>query len=311
MSNKRIQMSRRKLLASIGTAGVGAASAGAGTLAYFTDRESQSNELVAGEFDLKVDWQESYNGEKVEAYPDSDGDGVQDLIRSRQQLVQQYPNASTAEIESKFRAQFANTPDIFQQNQRPPLLDFEDVKPGDSGEVTLSLHLFDNPGYIWMNGQLRSDVENKMTEPEQKDANESGTQNGTNPGELADQIQAVIWHDNGDNNRDDEEQVEWEHAPGSDENIFLDRSEAQIAKGTLRSVFQQLEAGIPLDRDPTTDTRDCFARSTTRHIGFKWWLPGNVGNEVQTDSVTFDLGFYAEQCRHNDGTNQLDTSNTA
>jgi hypothetical protein len=27
----------------------------------------------------------------------------------------------------------------------------------------------------------------------------------------------------------------------------------------------------------------------------------DVGNEVQSDSVSFDLGFYAEQCRHNDG----------
>ena len=32
-----------------------------------------------------------------------------------------------------------------------------------------------------------------------------------------------------------------------------------------------------------------------------WWLPINHGNQVQSDSATFDLGFYTEQCRHNDG----------
>ena len=44
----------------------------------------------------------------------------------------------------------------------------------------------------------------------------------------------------------------------------------------------------------------CWPNSTTQYIGFKWRLPKEVGNEVQTDSVTFDLKFHAQQCRHND-----------
>jgi len=28
-------------------------------------------------------------------------------------------------------------------------------------------------------------------------------------------------------------------------------------------------------------------------------VPTDVGNEIQTDSVVFDIGFYAEQSRHN------------
>jgi hypothetical protein len=39
----------------------------------------------------------------------------------------------------------------------------------------------------------------------------------------------------------------------------------------------------------------------THYIGFGWWLPEEDGNEVQGDSVSFDLGFYTEQCRNNDG----------
>ena len=39
----------------------------------------------------------------------------------------------------------------------------------------------------------------------------------------------------------------------------------------------------------------------TRCFGFEWELPTDVGNEVQTDSVEFAIGFAAEQCRHNDG----------
>jgi hypothetical protein len=34
-------------------------------------------------------------------------------------------------------------------------------------------------------------------------------------------------------------------------------------------------------------------------VSVVWWLPIDHGNEVQSDSVTFDLGFYTEQCRHN------------
>jgi predicted ribosomally synthesized peptide with SipW-like signal peptide len=45
----------------------------------------------------------------------------------------------------------------------------------------------------------------------------------------------------------------------------------------------------------------CFDASNTYYVGFAWWLPVDHANELQTDSVGFDLGFYAEQCRHNPG----------
>ena len=77
-----------------------------------------------------------------------------------------------------------------------------------------------------------------------------------------------------------------------------------VAQGSLREVLTQLAAGngVPLDADPTTDARNCFTDSPTVHyLGFAWELPVDHANEIQSDSVTFDLGFYTEQCRHNDG----------
>jgi predicted ribosomally synthesized peptide with SipW-like signal peptide len=78
--------------------------------------------------------------------------------------------------------------------------------------------------------------------------------------------------------------------------------------GTLRETLQFVSAenGIPLDGNIDAEQgggtgRDCFSAETTHHIGFEWWLPIDHGNQVQGDSVTFDLGFYTEQCRHNDG----------
>jgi len=53
------------------------------------------------------------------------------------------------------------------------------------------------------------------------------------------------------------------------------------------------------DAPPVENGDVCFQPSTTRFVGFEWCLPTTVGNEVQGDSVSFDLSFYTEQCRHN------------
>ena len=87
--------------------------------------------------------------------------------------------------------------------------------------------------------------------------------------------------------------------------------------GTLREALLALGGndgrGIPLDGDPASQfneigdpendpDRDAFAGGgTTHHVAFEWWLPVNHANQIQTDSVAFDVGFYTEQARHNDG----------
>jgi hypothetical protein len=63
------------------------------------------------------------------------------------------------------------------------------------------------------------------------------------------------------------------------------------------------------DGDPPNgddDDQECFVNSTTGYVGFAWWVPRDVGNEIQGDSVAFDLGFHAEQCRNNDGSGGTD-----
>jgi len=105
------------------------------------------------------------------------------------------------------------------------------------------------------------------------------------------------------------------------------RQEEQLAfSGTLRETMAVLSQGhgIPLDGRTITDfaeldgdepapgtaaSRECYTPSPTHHcVGFKWELPVDHGNEVQSDSVRFDLGFYTEQCRHNDGAGMNDES---
>jgi len=90
-------------------------------------------------------------------------------------------------------------------------------------------------------------------------------------------------------------------------------------QGTLRDALSALESGngIPLDGDRTSDFdetggmdasegREPFDASMTHCFGFSWWLPLDHGNEVQSDSVNLDIGFYTEQARHNDGAGMND-----
>lgn len=93
----------------------------------------------------------------------------------------------------------------------------------------------------------------------------------------------------------------------------ISTTETVFHRGTLGGDLSLLQSGgLPLDGgletpsdeiagNPGAPERECFEPGQAQYIGFAWWLPLNIGNEIQTDAVSFDLGFYTEQCRHNDG----------
>ncbi|WP_418283813.1 SipW-dependent-type signal peptide-containing protein [Halorubrum sp. DTA46] len=431
-TNSTIGLSRRKVLAGLGAVGVASAGAGLGTTAYFSDRESfEGNAITAGQLDLSVTWQQLYYGGPqssraqdygsaerpfVNAYPDSDGNGLQSFERG--DGVHEYVDldayddpeeAAKAGRNLEFACSEIATFDepSFGPNE-DALIELDDVKPGDCGEITFGVKLCDNPGYIWLQGLLQSE-----TSGDHPDGEEGVPQ-------LADEIVARAWYDDGDN--------------------VFDEGEPQIVSGTLREVLDALrdgtlltpdpmpveppEALIPDDADvpidegaactplpkeddgavidglaagdtfeytladgtavvitltdvtykddepigfawsstvpicqvtlkggpegiapgeglptlydcetsgsvattlapggepyaisnfrfyvcavgddgelpPAENGGACFQPSNTSFIGFEWCLPTTVGNEVQGDSLSFDLSFYTEQCRHN------------
>jgi len=89
--------------------------------------------------------------------------------------------------------------------------------------------------------------------------------------------------------------------------------EMEGAPANLKDDITELQQSpVPLDGNLATEfeefndagadaARECFPAGVTHYIGFGWWVPEDVGNEIQGDSVSFDLGFYTEQCRNNDG----------
>jgi hypothetical protein len=112
--------------------------------------------------------------------------------------------------------------------------------------------------------------------------------------ELLDVVQAAAWVDDGNN--------------------YQNGDETPAVTGSLRFVLDQLSsgAGFGLSGDtPAPDgggaenARNCFSAETTHSVAFAWWVPVDHGNEIQTDSATFSLSFYTEQCRHNDGSGQF------
>jgi predicted ribosomally synthesized peptide with SipW-like signal peptide len=255
----------------------------------------------------------------IDAYPDFTDDGIQETILTRNQYSNLHGH-SGEELESAFRDQFANLSGDMDSDERTaahsgdPLVQISDVKPGDLGEVTFGMHTFNNPGHVWMEAQLVEAGEHGHTEPEASDVDEHGPAGEltadvqTAQVELLDEIQVAIWHDDGDNvlsGPNYEPGGEVDNAPhdvDSDTTITLSQEAALVHRGTLRETLGAMEAGgLHLDADAESEEHDCFPNSTTRYCALAWWLPADHANEIQTDSVAFDVGFYTEQCRHNTG----------
>jgi len=233
MSDDNITLSRRTLLGSLGAVGTAAAGAGLGTTAYFSDEESfTANSFTAGQLDLAVGWETTY-----------DGAGA----------------VQTA----------AGTLD----GSPATLVDLADVKPGDSGSIELCVSITDNPAYLWLGGELTSNAESGQNDAEAAADLTDGSL-GIDKGELGDAIEATLSYDGG----------------------------PTIETGTLKSVVETLQFGVPLDAVPGTSGRDCYSSTTGDCLVLEWAVPADVGNEIQSDSVGFGLQLFAQQCRHNDGT---------
>jgi predicted ribosomally synthesized peptide with SipW-like signal peptide len=204
------ELSRRKALAALGTIGAASAGAGLGTSAYFSDQETfENNSLVAGELDLKVSWDEHYSdwkGDETEfasmpgpdeepdlllPAPSDEGEDIELVFSDRPEFMnatrqEQFPEGGLSEDDDPCTA-LADVPDDLDQ----PVIDLEDVKPGDFGEVTFDFASCTNPAFLWLNGGLVSESENGQTEPEEDDPDEG-------PGvELPDALRARAWYDNG------------------------------------------------------------------------------------------------------------------
>ena len=170
---------------------------------------------------------------------------------------------------------------------------FDDVKPGDYGEDTISFNLTSNPAWACVYVENIVDSDNGCNEPE-SEAESSCTNDGD--GELDEKLLLTVWIDKDCDNELDMDEYEGIIVDNEPLSNYIDGQSSVVIPVADNSDNSLLGKGKSLPQG-----HYC--------IGIAWCLGTvkadgscdgtNVGNEVQTDKVGADLRFYVEQERNN------------
>ena len=265
----------KKILLGLLVTGTVGAVALAATSSFFSDTEtSTGNVLQAGSIDLIID---------NHSYIDQTGNG----------LVE---NAGTT-----WRAT-----DLTNQL----FFNFTDLKPGDLGEDTISLHVDSNPAWVCADISLTANSDETCTEPENAAVDgENGAcvveTNGQN-GDLAQALNFIFWKDDGDNVLED------------GETVLTQGPASGILDGAHWALFDS-STGSPTDPEQVywIGKAWCFGTLSENRVAQDTLggQPTNgpdvrgagvtcdgapVNNVAQTDLLRADVTFRAVQQRHND-----------
>jgi predicted ribosomally synthesized peptide with SipW-like signal peptide len=273
----------KKIITSIGMiVFVGALVVG-GTGAFFSDTEtSTGNVFTAGAIDLQVDAQAHYAGLICD-----DGEWViesEQTGTTRPDLVGDACDGTWTQTDLGITHKFFN---------------ISDIKPGDEGENTISLHVDNNDAWMCADVAITSNDDVSTVEPE-LGAGDAVNASSTFDGELAQNLEFVAWNDNfvatgtvaGDNIHQAGEQLLFTPGPASD---VLAGDTLTIADGGT---------GTPLPGGSTSylGLAWCAGDMTaSTGVGPIVCNGATMGNIAQTDSMTADITFRVEQSRNNAG----------
>lgn len=262
---------------------VGAIVAG-GTGAFFNDTEtSEGNIFTAGAIDLLVDSEAHYAGLVCSA------EGVWQVADDQEGTTR--PDLIGDDCDGTWTE--TNLGPTFQ------FFSIDDIKPGDEGENTISLHVYDNDAYACAIIDNLQDNDLGLTEPEFEDGD---TTNGVGNGELAPELNFFAWADNGVGGG-----VEGDNIWNGDEPMLF-TNETGPASDVLDGVAYPLYA-------PFMNNGAVLQATNTAYIGFYWCYGSievdentnsltcdgsSVTNVSQTDELTADISFYVEQARNNE-----------
>lgn len=297
----------KKIITSIGMiVFVGALVVG-GTGAFFSDTEtSTGNVFTAGAIDLRIDSVSHYNGmvctEVSESYvwiPEANVtldvenqpvagaamDEASEWTAYNLANLEQYPQAGVGCTGTWPLADLGDG-----ELEVGTFFDFDDIKPGDEGENTISIHIDSNDA--WMCAEISnvagSDPSESATEPEEESGDESFGDTLADS-ELDENLHFFAWIDDGDN--------------------AFEQGEIPLGQSSASELADETWALA----DSTTNNGP-IQGGETQYIGLYWCageitVAGNslscdgeeMGNEAQTDSWSADLSFYVEQSRNNEG----------
>ncbi|MCI0532608.1 CalY family protein [bacterium] len=322
----------KKIVLSISTIiFVGAIAAGL-TGAYFGDTEtSTGNTFTAGALDLKVDNEchyFHYNPEHPEAI-DDEGDSMFGYVDMG---CPTGPRDEEGEGNPLWVTEWSET-DL--EDGVHKFFYFGDIKPGDRGEDTISLHVYDNDAWGRFSIATSSDDDNSCTEPE-TDAEPNCDPDGE--GELDNYIRMRAWLDQGripgfqnvqpstttlgeyvtfniDPEEGDNKHQEGEpflRGEGQTIDSFFDIfTEIDLRGLTGPAYAAATEDEAPLCPEASEDGHNNYGPchglaedgrmvgSTTYYIGWMWEFNPQAGNDAQTDSLGGDMIFEVVQHRNN------------
>lgn len=287
----------KKIITSIGmVVFVGALVAG-GTGAFFSDTEtSTANTFTAGAIDLKVDSQQHYNN--MVCVPNTNT--TQDLTDYWFQ-----PEAGFTPGANQFPATGSVCDGTWTLTDLGPthqFFDFGDVKPGDEGENTISLHIDSNPAWACADVAITSNDDNTCVDPENSAEGVGVCGNSlpsaTTDGDLAQNLEFVAWKDTA--STDGAVPGDNIHQPG--EVLFFTPGLASnvLAGGSL--TLADGGTGNPLPGGSTSyiGLAWCAGDMTATQAGGAPTCNGaTMGNNAQTDSMTANITFRVEQARNN------------
>lgn len=208
---------------------------------------------------------------------------------------------------------------------------FTDLKPGDHGEDTISLHVYDNDAWGQFVITPTEDKDNSCTEPEIAAEIANNTvcdESGDDNGEIDDNLRFTAWLDQGEipgfqcgdpdlgdtGAKCNDDPTEGDNIYQSYEGPYIWDNEliGNLGPFDLSDVFAYAYSYYDCDVQSSpighNDYELChglaedgrMVGSTTYYFGLAWDLDlDGTGNEVQTDSYIADLTFRVEQHRNN------------
>lgn len=272
------------------------------TTAYFSDTEtSTGNVFTAGGIDLKIDSTCHYDGmicaiDETGAYTWQTEVGG---ISTYPQLIGEPCYCSWLED------------DLGEGVESKKFFDFADIKPGDEGENTVSIHVYGNDAWGAFVIDNIVDQDNEIVEPEDRVDGIMDGADGTEDGDLDSTLSVMVWLDDGwlPGFQCPTDRPACNEDPTEGDNVFEDY-EMPLYRGMVSDIvgsevlpLSEVIAAAYAYRGPnegrglTEDghLEDCV----TYYFGVYWSLDGETtGNIAQTDSWGADLGFEVTQYRH-------------
>lgn len=292
----------KTIVTSLGMIVFVAAIVAGGTGAFFSDTEtSTGNTFTAGAIDLKVDSEQHYNNMICVK---NQGEGYSWVAEPGfTPGVGHYPAPGTPCFGSWEAA------DLGAQT----FFGFTDIKPGDEGENTISLHVTSNPAWACVDVSLTENDDATCVEPENsaEGVGVCGTDGAPAfDGELAENMKFAAWLDQGSI-------VGWQGKtadPTEGDNKWLGRqspeallfsNETGAASDVLGGVSYTLAA-------PNVNGGTPMTPNQTNYIGLQWCAGTQtvgattitcdgtlMGNDAQTDTMKANIAFRVEQSRNN------------